>query len=129
MKTLVHKNLHNGLWALTQRGRVVGYCESCQLIDWDSKEDAKKAAFSRSGNKRTVHLWARGTLSRVVGFQPLNGRLASYDFCGGYPTGGSLVRYNPKRGECGFMVDGVAMPSGKVANFIIQDGVSQMRVS
>ena len=55
MKTLVHKNLHNGLWVLTQKGVVVAYCDECTLLDVDVKQDDKKAAFSRSGNKRTVH--------------------------------------------------------------------------
>lgn len=116
MKSLVHKNLHNGLWAITQGGRVVGYCDSCALIDWDSKEDKKKAAFSRAGNKRTVHLWARGTLVSVEGFQPLKEREVVITDA---PIGPSPFKasYNPKRGEPGFMVCGEHTPSGAVARF------------
>lgn len=74
-KTLVHKNLHNGLWAITQGGRVVGYADLIVLEHVDVKWDAKKALFSQSGNKRTVHCWARGeSIVHVEGFQAFKGR-------------------------------------------------------
>ena len=44
MKTLVHKNLHNGLLAITQAGKVVGYADEIVLSDVDLKRDVKKAA-------------------------------------------------------------------------------------
>lgn len=122
LKTLVHRNLHNGLWALTQGGRVVGYCTYCELYDWDIKEDAKKAAFSRSGNKRTVHLWARGTLGLVAGFVPFKGRELACDDCPDWFDGETVkTTYNPKRGDQGFMRDGVLVTSGVFARF--EDGM------
>ena len=116
-KTLIHKNLHNGLWAITQKGVVVGYCSACTLVDWDSKLDAKKAAFSRSGNKRTVHLWARGTLVSVTDFVPLKGREVVISDIPKINPALRVVHYNPKRQEPGFMVDGIHTPSGKIATF------------
>lgn len=122
MKTLVHRNLHNGLWALTQRGQVVGYCTYCELYDWDIKEDAKKALFSRSGNKRTVHLWARGTLGLVAGFVPFKGReLDLTGACDWFDGDTQPVTYNPKRGDQGFMRDGVVITGGTFAAF--EDGM------
>jgi len=104
MKTLVHKNLHNGLIAITQGGKVVGYADEVVLKGVDLKWDAKKAAFSQSGNKRTVHCWARGELVSVTGFQSFKGRelaifsdIENFDWSD-YPQ--SIVRYNPKRENC-----------------------------
>ena len=112
MKTLIHKNLHNGRWAITQRGVVVGYCSAATLVDWDSKEDAKKACFSRSGNKRTVHLWCRGTLTHVEGFEPLKGRQVLVNEEPKRMVDLELVTYNPKRCDPGFMMFGEHYPSG-----------------
>ena len=104
MKTLVHKNLHNGLWAITQSGKVVGYADEIVLSGVDLKWDAKKAAFSQSGNKRTVHCWARGDLVSVTGFQSFKGRELATEFDVGDFDWSSCakqqVRYNPKRENC-----------------------------
>ena len=97
MKTLLHKNLHNGLIAITQRSIVVGYCDSATLLDVDLKHDRKKEHFSQNGGKRTVHLWARGTLVEVQGFVPLKGRDVELSPCDSVPVLCERVRYNPKR--------------------------------
>ncbi len=109
MKTLIHKNLINNSWAITQAGKVVGYADEIVLSDVDLKWDAKKAAFSQSGNKRTVHCWARGELVSVTGFQSFKGRelaifsdIENFD-CSGYVK--EQVRYNPKREHCMMMGD------------------------
>ena len=118
MKTLIHKNLHNGLWSITQRGLVVGYCTAACLVDCDVKEDAKKAAFSRAGNKRTVHLWVRGSLASVTDFQPLKGRELVFAQDGYDHPGISLpATYNPKRQDPGFQVNGSTWFGGRFAMF------------
>ena len=104
MKTLVHKNLHNGLMAITQGGKVVGYADEVVLEGVDLKWDAKKAAFSQAGNKRTVHCWARGELVSVKGFQAFKGRelakKSDIENFGLSDYSQSKVRYNPKRENC-----------------------------
>ncbi len=35
MKTLIHKNLINNSWAITQAGKVVGYADEIVLSDVD----------------------------------------------------------------------------------------------
>ena len=120
MKTLVHKNLHNNLWAITQAGKVVGYADEIVLSDVDLKWDSKKAAFSQSGNKRTVHCWARGDLVSVKGFQSFKGRelaiksdIGNFD-CSGYVK--DQIRYNPKRENC-MMVGDVEYVGSRYAVF------------
>ena len=129
MKTLVHKNLHNGLMAITQGGKVVGYADEVVLEGVDLKWDAKKAAFSQAGNKRTVHCWARGELVSVKGFQAFKGRelakksdIENFD-CSGYSQ--AKVRYNPKRENC-MMVGDSKYTGSPYAVFSCSDGMTAL---
>ena len=105
MKTTIHKNLHaqrdgTPSWAITQKGLIVGYCTGATLLATDTPEDAKKALFSRSGNKRTVHLWLRGTLIDVVGYVPFKGRQVFITPLGHDHSASMMpVSYNPKRDQ------------------------------
>jgi len=118
MKTLLHKNLHNGLVAITQRGLVVGYCTSATLVNVDVKEDAKKASHTRAGNKRTVHLWIRGDLVSVTGFTPLKGRTVAISEFGitDFPAS-APVSYNPHRDSSLVWSDGSVFTTAAVAIF------------
>ena len=73
MITKIHKNLHaekagEPYWAITQKGLVVGYADTAVIRNAEVKYDRKKAAFSQSGNKRTVHCWVAGDLVFLEGF-------------------------------------------------------------
>jgi len=111
MKTLAHKNLFNGKWAITQKGVVVGYARALTLVNVDVKEDSKKAAATRAGAKRSVHLWVRGTLVQVEGFESFKGR--SLEISGLLvPSPTRRATYNPTRGDAGFLVDGQVWSGG-----------------
>jgi hypothetical protein len=121
MKTQLHINLHRqkaglpNIVAITQSGKVVGYCSSATLLDVTVWQDDKKAAFSRTpGNKRTVHIAVKGTLIDVADFESFKGRRVSIDWQTDrplFPTRRS--HYSPLRQESGFMVDGQVWSGGK----------------
>ena len=106
--TRIHKNLHNNKWAITQKGLVVGYCDSCIISDVSVHFSAGVKA--RNSHKRTVHTWCIGELLSVTNFVGKDGRvpvlcsepdLFVADVLAGdwfdYPQ--ALVRYNPFRDE------------------------------
>jgi hypothetical protein len=100
MKVRVHKNLHNGLWAITIKGKIAGYCESCELSNVIIKidEGCRERNLNRPGKapKRSVHLWAEGELINVSGYQAKN--LDTLDYCGLElsPTTRE-IKYNPHK--------------------------------
>ena len=88
----------------------------------------KKAAFSQSGNKRTVHCWARGELVSVKGFQAFKGRelakksdIENFDLS---DYSQSTVRYNPKRENCMMVGDYEYIGSPSMRYFPQQRGMA-----
>ena len=76
MVVRIHKNLHNGLWAITMGGKIAGYCTSCDLSNVTVKltESIRDKNLNRVGKppKRSVHLWVQGDISNVRGYQGKN---------------------------------------------------------
>ncbi len=96
MKTKVHKHLPSNRWSITQGGRVVGYADTCVMVD--VKPHMNLNIKAKHSHKRTVHCWTIGTLTAVVGFTPLKGRNVVVS-PGSTVNVSQVVRYNPFRDE------------------------------
>ena len=79
--------------------------------------DPKKAAHTRAGNKRTVHLWIRGDLVSVTGFTPLKGRTVAIAPDPGKNKASAPVSYNPHRDSSLVWNDGSVFTTAAIAIF------------
>ena len=123
MRVRIHYNLQRGDWVVTSGGKVLGYCDACQLTEVTThlSPSTKARGFFNNGGKpkRTVHLWAEGILSDVVGLRDV--RRPMPEGCEEVsPVPGFLyeVTYNPFKHE-GFVYRDSLKPwtSGRVAVF------------
>lgn len=97
--TDLYRNLTRGCWSLRQGGRVVAHVASAALADvtLHASEPARQR-FLRTGH-RTVHAWARGTLTDA-----------------GRPADAVRLSYRPAR-AAGFSADGMPVRKALLVRF------------
>jgi hypothetical protein len=65
----VHRNLQNGLWSLTDNGKVVAHAESLRLSSVEFVVQPGGRDRAKAEHQRNVHAWAEGILtSRVTDY-------------------------------------------------------------
>ena len=70
MRVRCHKNLHNGMWSITQRGKVIAYVTDVVLADVTFVYYETLRVKCVAMRRRKVCAWAQGgTLDRMEGLR------------------------------------------------------------
>jgi len=75
----VHLNLHNGCYAISQRGKTLGYASRFALASAASSVSRSGYKRCREEKKRNVHAWLEGVLLDEPSRTPIGWRRVSYN--------------------------------------------------
>lgn len=111
MKIRCHKNLHNGLWALTQRGKVIAYVADVVLSDVSFVYYESLRLKCVAMRRRKVCAYAQGVIATMP-TAPRTGRLCFHPFRAATFTNADGVALN-RCEYVEFNADGVAYTLGE----------------